>query len=108
MFAFLLLSAKDNPFRVLTRVNILHFVHLPLRILVNAGNTEKGNITVPLTSCLTGLDQSVLQIKTKNCQFSYNSFQTSQTGGQQYSDTPPFSIPWLTIFKSCFYFFRKK
>jgi hypothetical protein len=21
--------------------------------------------------------------------------QTSQTGGQQYSDTPPFSIPWL-------------
>ncbi len=29
------------------------------------GNTKKGSITVPLTSCLTGLDQSVLQIKTK-------------------------------------------
>jgi len=23
--------------------------------------------------------------------------QTSQTGGQQYSDTSPFSIPWLNI-----------
>jgi hypothetical protein len=32
---------------------------------VSAGNTEGGSITVPLTSCLTGLDESVLQIKTK-------------------------------------------
>ena len=30
-----------------------------------AGNTKGGSITVPLTSCLTGLDQPVLQIKTK-------------------------------------------
>jgi hypothetical protein len=30
------------------------------------GNTKGGSITVPLTSCLTGLDYSVLQIKTKN------------------------------------------
>jgi hypothetical protein len=29
------------------------------------GNTKGGCITVPLTSCLTGLDESVLQIKTK-------------------------------------------
>jgi hypothetical protein len=28
-------------------------------------NTKGGIITVPLTSCLTGLDQSVLKIKTK-------------------------------------------
>jgi hypothetical protein len=28
-------------------------------------NTKGGSITVPLTSCLTGLDQPVLQIKTK-------------------------------------------
>ncbi len=27
-------------------------------------NTERGSITIPLTSCLTGLDWSVLQIKT--------------------------------------------
>ncbi len=28
---------------------------------VKAGNTKGGCITVPLTSCLTGLDKSVLQ-----------------------------------------------
>jgi hypothetical protein len=31
-----------------------------------SGNTKWGSITVPLTSCLTGLDYAVLQIKTKN------------------------------------------
>ncbi len=30
-----------------------------------ARNTKGGSITVPLTSCLTGLDKSVLHIKTK-------------------------------------------
>ncbi len=30
-----------------------------------AGNTKGGSIIVPLTSCLTGLEQSVLQVKTK-------------------------------------------
>ncbi len=30
-----------------------------------AGNTKGGSIIVPLTSCLTGLDKSVLLIKTK-------------------------------------------
>jgi hypothetical protein len=29
------------------------------------GNIKGGSINVPLTSCLTGLDLSVLQIKTK-------------------------------------------
>ena len=32
---------------------------------MGAGNTKGGSITVPLTSCLTGLDLSVLQIKQK-------------------------------------------
>ncbi len=32
---------------------------------IEAGNSKWGSITVPLTSCLTGLDLSVLQIKTK-------------------------------------------
>ncbi len=31
--------------------------------------------------------------KNKNCQLSYSWFQTSQTRGQWYSDTSPFSIP---------------
>ncbi len=29
------------------------------------GNTKRGSINVPLTSCLTGLEYSPLQIKTK-------------------------------------------
>jgi len=33
--------------------------------IATAGNTKGGSITLPLTSCLTGLDSSVLQIKTK-------------------------------------------
>ena len=32
--------------------------------MVRTGNTKGGSITVPLTSCLTGLDLSVLQIRT--------------------------------------------
>jgi hypothetical protein len=32
---------------------------------VSPGNTKGGSITVPVTSCLTGLNKSVLQIKTK-------------------------------------------
>ena len=39
----------------------------PVKLEVNGtvGNTKGGSITVLLTSCLTGLDWSVLQIKTK-------------------------------------------
>jgi len=33
--------------------------------MVQPGNTKWGSITVPLTSCLTGWDLSVMQIKTK-------------------------------------------
>ncbi len=35
--------------------------------------------------------------KNINCQLSYNWFQTSQTGGQWYSDTSPFSISWSYV-----------
>ena len=34
-------------------------------VFVSTGYTKGGSITVPLTSCLTCLDWSVLQIKTK-------------------------------------------
>jgi hypothetical protein len=33
--------------------------HLPLHLKVKAGNTKGGSITVPLTSCLTGLESAV-------------------------------------------------
>ncbi len=36
------------------------------------GNTKGGSITIPLTSCLTGLDKSVFGNKNKNCQLSYS------------------------------------
>jgi hypothetical protein len=33
--------------------------------------------------------------KNKNCQLSSSWFQASQTGGQWYSDTYPFGVPWF-------------
>jgi hypothetical protein len=36
---------------------------------VDPGNTKMGSITVPLTSYLTGLDYSLLQIITKNASY---------------------------------------
>ncbi len=46
---------------------IAHIYYTPLERPARAkpGNTKGGSITVQLTSCLTGLDWSVLQIKTK-------------------------------------------
>jgi len=41
-----------------------HFMVNCEKTRVYAGNTKRGSIIVPLTSCLTGLD-SILQIKTK-------------------------------------------
>ncbi len=35
--------------------------------------------------------------KNKNCQLSYSWFQTSQNGGQRYSDSSPFRIPWVNL-----------
>ncbi len=35
--------------------------------------------------------------KNKNCQLLYSWFPTSQTGGQRYSDSSPFSIPWTSF-----------
>jgi hypothetical protein len=51
----------------MARLSIWHQFLKPffLVIWVSAGNTKGGNITVQLTSCLTGLDWSVLQIKIK-------------------------------------------
>ncbi len=38
--------------------------------------------------------------KNKNCHLSYSWFQTSQAGGQWYSDTSPFSILWTNTLTS--------
>jgi hypothetical protein len=42
-----------------------HNMSMVFRPNAYPGNTRGGSITVPLTSCLTGLDESVLEIKTK-------------------------------------------
>jgi hypothetical protein len=49
------------------KVPTLDLVSKPAR----PGNTKGGSLTVLLTSCLTGLDKSVLKIKTKR-QLSYS------------------------------------
>jgi hypothetical protein len=65
----------------------------------SAGNTKWGRIIVPLTSCLTDFGLVCFANKNKNCHLSYSLFQTSQTGGQWYSETSPFSIPWIVGFE---------
>ncbi len=71
------------PLKVIKELNTL------LLILLWPGNTKGGSITVPLTSCLTGLESA-----DNFCFYLQNRIiQTSQTGGQWYSDTSTFSIP---------------
>ncbi len=62
--------------------------------MLTSGNTKGESITILLTSCLTGLELAVRQRTIFYLQ--NRPIQTSQIGGQWYSDTSPFSIPWLT------------
>jgi hypothetical protein len=72
---------------------VKHFIAPAL--WVDPGNTKGRSITVPLTSCLTGLESSVRQLTIFVFYLQNRLIQTGQTGGQWYSDTSPFSIPWL-------------
>jgi hypothetical protein len=56
---------------------------------VLAGNTKGGSTIILLTSYLTRFGIS--------CMTTDDFLQTSQTGGQWYNDTSPFSIPWFFI-----------
>ncbi len=62
---------------------------------IKPGNTKGGSITVMSTSCLTGLESAVWQLTIFGFYMQNRLIQTSQTGGQWYSDTSPLSIPWL-------------
>jgi hypothetical protein len=53
-----------------------------------------------LTSCLTGLESAV-QLTIFVFYLQNRLIQTSQTGGQWYSDTSPFSIPCMNLFLTC-------
>ncbi len=60
-------------------------------IWVQGGNTKRGSITVPLTSCLTGIESCQL---TFFCFYLQNRrIQTSQTGGQWYRDISHLVFP---------------
>jgi hypothetical protein len=71
--------------------------HLQIMAMNYPGNTKGGSITVLLTSCLTGLDYSVLQIKTKIvCSHTAD----SKPVKQEVNDTvilPPLVFPELAI-----------
>jgi hypothetical protein len=69
----------------------------PCHPSVQAGNTKGGSIAVLFTSCLTGLESAVRQLPIFCFYLQNRLIQTSQTGGQQYSDTSPFSIPWSKV-----------
>ncbi len=60
-----------------------------------SGNAKGGSITALLTSCLTGLESAVWLLTFFVFICKNRLVQTSQTGGQRYSDTSPFSIPCL-------------
>jgi hypothetical protein len=57
-----------------------------------SGNTKGGSITVPLTSCFTGLDKSVLQIQTKIVS---RHTADSKPVKQEVNGKVILSIPWL-------------
>ncbi len=71
---------------------------VPTHFINEPGNTKGGSITVPLTSCLTGLESAVCQLPIFCFYFRNRLIQTIQTGGQWYSDTSPFSIPWTNSY----------
>jgi len=61
------------------------------------GNTKVGSITVPLTSCLTGLNLSVLHIKTKiiSCHTAFSKPVKLEVNGSMI--LPPLVFPVLVI-----------
>ncbi len=61
------------------------------------GNNKGESITVPLTSCLTGLESAVMTSDNFCFYLQNRLIQSSQTGGQQHCDNSPFSFSWLQI-----------
>jgi hypothetical protein len=67
--------------------------HLGKKIQMESGNTKKGKYHCTIELLFDWFGLVCFANKNKNCQLSYSLFQTSQTGGQWYSDTSPFRIP---------------
>ncbi len=52
-------------YTALSMLTLLKHAYSCMTTMPDSGNTKGGSITILLASCLTGLDQPVLQIKTK-------------------------------------------
>jgi hypothetical protein len=67
-----------------------------------AGNTKRGKYPCTFDLLFDWFGFVCFANRNKNYQKSYSRFQTSQTGGQWYSDTSPFSIPWNVVISCLF------
>ena len=52
----------------------------------------RGSTALRLTSCLTGWDSAACLFKLDTFLHKFGQIQTSQTGGQLYSDTSPYKV----------------
>ncbi len=68
-------------------------------VIFLSGNTKRGKYHCTVDLLFDWLGLVCFANKNKNCQLSSSWFQTSQTGGQRYSDTSPFSIPYFYGYK---------
>jgi len=67
-----------------------------LFLCAQTGNTKGGSVTVPLTSCLTGLDYSDSQIKTKIVSCHTADSETAKQGDNGTVTLPPLVFPvWV-------------
>jgi hypothetical protein len=81
--------------KVCDKISFVKVGRIKKFVNVLPGNTKGESITVLLTSGLTGLESALYNF----CFYLQNRLiQTSQTEGQWYSDTSPFSIPWCRIY----------
>ncbi len=70
-----------------------------------SGNTKGGSITVPLTSCLIGLDWSVLQIKPKivSCRTADSEPVKQEVNGTKILPPSEFPARLVCLIMSCYY-----
>ena len=77
----------------------IHIVCMSLK----AENTHllcKGNFTLRLTSCFTGLDSAPWLMVNQIQIYKFGRIQPSQTGGQRYSDTSPYEVSECSLLKA--------
>jgi hypothetical protein len=93
---FFVFAKQTNPNQSNRRSMVQWYFPLQYSLIMsNAGNTKGGSIIVLLTFCLTGLESTAWLLTFFFLQ--NRLIKTSQTGGELYSSTSPFSIPWYNV-----------